>query len=291
MKRVAVVGARGYVGGELAVLLARHPRLSLSAAFSRSLGGTKVGDAMPQLKEEARHSARAREAADVLFSDATPEQVVKARCDVIVLALPNGASQPYVDAVAQLTSDVSARPLIVDVSADGRFSLDRYAYGLPEVAKNRDSVRKSRLIANPGCYATAGQLGLWPLVRAGLLDASCRPPALFGVSGYSGAGSTPSPKTDPVFLNESLLPYSLVNHVHEREVGQQMGVPVHFMPHVASFFRGIQMTLNVDLNRAVSVDDVRRAYLDAYRGEPLVRVTDEPPRARELANTVERERE
>lgn len=76
MKRVAIVGARGYVGGELALLLARHPKLQLAAAFSRSLGGTRVGDSMPQLKEEAKRSRQAADAASVVFADATPEAVV-----------------------------------------------------------------------------------------------------------------------------------------------------------------------------------------------------------------------
>jgi hypothetical protein len=119
---VAIVGARGYVGGELALLLARHPHLNLTAAFSRSLGGTRFGDSMPQLKDEARHSAKAREMSQVLFSDATPEAVVAAKCDVVVLALPNGASTPFVDAIANAGGSLKSRPLVVDVSADGRFT-------------------------------------------------------------------------------------------------------------------------------------------------------------------------
>jgi N-acetyl-gamma-glutamyl-phosphate reductase len=98
--RVAIVGARGYVGGELATLIASHPRLQLAAAFSRSQGGTPLGSAMPQLHAAiARGVPGAARAAELLFTEATPEAVVASKCDVVVLALPNGASAPYVEAV------------------------------------------------------------------------------------------------------------------------------------------------------------------------------------------------
>ncbi len=281
--RVAIVGARGYVGGELATLIAAHPRLRLSAAFSRSLGGTPLGSAMPQLHAAIERNVKgAKEAAALLFTEATTDAVVAAKCDVVVLALPNGASLPYVEAIHSVGG---YRPVIVDVSADGRFEPSKYAYGLPEIGNNRAAVRKSKLIANPGCYATSAQLALWPLVKAKLIDASSRAPAVFAISGYSGAGSTPGPKSDPVYLGDSVLAYSQIGHIHEREIGSQMGLAVHFMPHVAPFFRGIQATTNVELNKEVPLDAIVAAYADAYANEPLVRVQTEPPRARELANT------
>jgi N-acetyl-gamma-glutamyl-phosphate reductase common form len=282
--RVAIVGARGYVGGELATLIASHPRLQLSAAFSRSQGGTPLGSAMPQLHAAiARGVPGATRAAELLFTEATPEAVVASKCDVVVLALPNGASAPYVEAVQRAPG--SSNTVIVDVSADGRFEPARYAYGLPEIGANRARLRNAKLVANPGCYATSAQVALWPLVKAQLIGANSRPPAIFAISGYSGAGSTPSPKTDPVYLGDSVLAYSSIGHVHEREISSQMGVQVHFMPHVAPFFRGIQATTNVELDREVPLDAILAAYNEAYANEPLIRVQTEPPRARELANT------
>src|SRR5690606_15855528 len=153
-----------------------------------------------------------------------------------------------------------------DLSADYRFSDDWY-YGLPELT--RDRYRGQKRISNPGCYATAMQLAIAPL-----LDQLAGPPQCFGVSGYSGAGSTPSDKNDPDKLRDNLMPYALVDHLHEREVSRQLGVPVEFMPHVAPHFRGITMTVNLWLNEPVKLDAVRERYRRRYAGERLVRVLD-----------------
>src|SRR4029079_11209466 len=130
--------------------------------------------------------------------------------------------------------------VIVDVSADHRFD-DAWVYGLPEI--NRARIRGARRIANPGCYATAAALVVHPV--KGLLDG---PAQAFGVSGYSGAGTTPSPRNDVEALRDNLMPYSLVGHLHEREVRRHAG-PVCLMPHVAQFFRGISMTVALPLSQ------------------------------------------
>src|SRR5690606_2748637 len=107
---------------------------------------------------------------------------------------------------------------------------------------------------NPGCYATAMQLAISPL-----LDRLAGPPQCFGVSGYSGAGSTPSDKNDVDKLRDNLMPYALADHLHEREVSRHLGVPVEFMPHVAPHFRGITMTVNMHLREplALAGDEAR----------------------------------
>ena len=97
-------------------------------------------------------------------------------------------------------------------------------------------------MSNPGCYATGSQLGLGPLVSQSLVNGL---PCIFGVSGYSGAGTKPSPKNDVNHLNNNLLPYSLVGHIHEREISSHLTNPVAFMPHVGQFFRGITLTIHV----------------------------------------------
>jgi len=99
----------------------------------------------------------------------------------------------------------------------------------------------------------------------------------FGVCGYSGAGTKASDKNDPDKLRDNLMPYSLVGHIHEREVTRQLGHPVEFMPHVAPHFRGITMTSNLHLSRAFTRDEVVARYRDAYAGEPLVTVLDDAP--------------
>jgi N-acetyl-gamma-glutamyl-phosphate reductase len=129
-----------------------------------------------------------------------------------------------------------------------------------------------RRISNPGCYATAMQLAIAPL--KGDLAAL---PACFGVSGYSGAGTTPSDRNDPEKLRDNVIPYSLTGHVHEREVSRHLGVPVEFVPHVAPHFRGITMTVNLWLDRSLSAEAVKNEYVDFYKKEPLIKIVDDAP--------------
>jgi N-acetyl-gamma-glutamyl-phosphate reductase common form len=167
--------------------------------------------------------------------------------------------------------------VIVDLSADHRFD-DQWHYGLPELFR-KDAPGKRR-IANPGCYATGMQLALFPL-----RDLLAAPPVCFGVSGYSGAGTTPSPRNDPAHLVDNLLPYGLVDHVHEREVSRHLGHGVHFMPHVAAFFRGLTITADVALVRSLERADVVARFQGGYASEPLVEVQEEAPSVRDTAGT------
>jgi N-acetyl-gamma-glutamyl-phosphate reductase len=239
MKTLGLVGARGYVGRELSALVERHGDLDLRLAISQRDGKS-------------------------------PGDVAGAQLDVYVLALPNGTSEPYVEAIAKARPDA----VVVDLSADHRGAAG-WIYGQPE--RNRALLRGARRIANPGCYATAAQLALAPLLP--LLEG---PANVFGVSGYSGAGTTPSPKNDPEALRDNLMPYALAGHVHEREVTTQLGYPVFFMPHVAPFFRGLTVTGSVALARAATKSEVTARYVEAYGSEPLVRFQEEIPLVRDI---------
>src|SRR3546814_8842961 len=115
------------------------------------------------------------------------------------------------------------------------------------------------------------------LAIAPMLDVLEGPVQCFGVSGYSGAGTTPSARNDPDKRRDNLMPYALTGHVHEREVSARLGHPIEFMPHVASHFRGITVTANLHLTRAFDRDEVLARYRDRYADEPLVRVLDEAP--------------
>ncbi|MET0550740.1 MAG: N-acetyl-gamma-glutamyl-phosphate reductase, partial [Xanthomonas sp.] len=158
---------------------------------------------------------------------------------------------------------------VVDLSADYRFDPAWY-YGLPELT--RAGYAGQRRISNPGCYATAMQLAIAPL-----REQLAGPPQCFGVSGYSGAGTTPSDKNNPALLHDNLMPYALTDHMHEREVSAQLGVPVEFMPHVAAHFRGITMTVNLWLQQPLKLEAVQQRYRTRYAGEPLIEVVDEAP--------------
>lgn len=253
MKTIGIVGARGHTGAELIRLITRHPRLELAFVGSRALAGQRV----------ATHNDAYT--GPLCYEDLTPAAVAAKRADVVVLALPNGASAPFVEALDAGAPDA----WVLDLSADHRFDPDWY-YGLPELT--RDQWRGERRIANPGCYATAIELSVAPLKRQ-----LAAPPVCFGVSGYSGAGSTPSDRNDPEALRDNLLPYALTGHGHEREAAYRLGLPVEFMPHVAQYFRGLTVTSNLYLSRKLTRDAAMAEFRDFYAGDKLVHIVDDPP--------------
>lgn len=251
---VGIVGARGHTGAELIRLVHAHPHLRLGFVSSRELDGQRLSDHNDTYEGELR------------YESLDPAAVAARRADAVVLALPNGKAAPYVEAIDTAAADTR----IVDLSADYRFDKAWY-YGLPELTRARYAGQ--RRISNPGCYATAMQLALVPL--RGLLGGM---PACFGVSGYSGAGTAPSDKNDADKLRDNLMPYQLTGHLHEREVAHQLGQPVAFMPHVASYFRGITLTVHAPLASPMDgVAELRALFRDAYADEPLLRVRDDPP--------------
>jgi N-acetyl-gamma-glutamyl-phosphate reductase len=249
---IAVVGARGHTGAELVRLIRDHPDLELILAGSRELAGEPV----PGLT-------------DVLYESIGAEDLAGRDLDVLVLALPDGAGHTYVDVIDEQT-------VIVDISADHRFD-DTWAYGLPELF--REKLKGARRIANPGCYATATQIALAPL-----LEAISGVPAVFGVSGYSGAGTTPGPRNDPDRLRDNLLPYSLVGHNHERESIRHLGVPVRFIPHVHPAFRGLLVTAHIPLGRSMTPAEIEARYVEQYAEEPLIEIRDAIPELRDGAD-------
>ena len=259
-KTIGIVGARGHTGAELIRLIAAHPALELAFVSSRELAGQRVAEHSDAYTGELR------------YESLDPTAVAAKRADVVILALPNGKAAPYVEAIDQAAPDT----LVVDLSADYRFDKAWY-YGLPELT--RDKWRGERRISNPGCYATAMELSIAPLK-----DQLAAPPVCFGVSGYSGAGTTPSDKNDPEKLRDNLMPYALTGHTHEKEASFQLGLPVEFMPHVAPHFRGLTVTTNLYLAKPLKRADVLARFHHAYDGEKLVAVLDEAPWVSRIAH-------
>jgi N-acetyl-gamma-glutamyl-phosphate reductase len=250
---IGIVGARGHTGAELIRLVAAHPSFELVFVSSRELDGQRVAAVVDGHGGELEYRR--------LDADA----VAAAGADAVVLALPNGAAAPYVAAL-----DATAPgTVIVDLSADHRFD-DHWHYGLPELTRGAGA--GALRIANPGCYASAMQLAIAPM-----LDLVEAPVQCFGVSGYSGAGTTPSDRNDPEKLRDNLMPYALVDHVHEREVARRLGIGIEFMPHVAAHFRGLTVTANLHLRAPASMEAVRARYHARYDPEPLVQVVDDAP--------------
>lgn len=257
--RLALIGGRGYTGRELLARLVQHPTIELAVASSGTRAGQAIADEVPDWP-----------APDQAFVALSPDEVGTVDADLWVLAVPNGASAPWVAAIEGAHADAT----ILDFGADYRFDAD-WVYGLTEF--NRPALDGARRISNPGCYATGAQFGLLPI-----RDALAAPPVVFGVSGYSGAGRTPSPRNDPDRLRDNLVPYALAGHVHEVEIGTHLGRPVRFHPHVAPFFRGISLTISVVLTEPVTAAGLLERFASVYGDERLVRVSEAVPELRDL---------
>jgi N-acetyl-gamma-glutamyl-phosphate reductase len=259
--RIGLIGARGHVGAELIRLIDGHPRFELAFVSSRERVGQAVAGHHPLVGGELH------------YVEVTPENLAGHPADALVLALPNGKAAPFVAAI-----DASApRTVILDLSADYRFDPGWY-YGLPELTRRKYQGQKR--ISNPGCYATAMQLAIAPL-----LEQLSGPVQCFGVSGYSGAGTAASDKNDPDKLRDNLMPYALAEHVHERETSEQLHWEVQFMPHVAPHFRGLSITANLHLRQPMILEDLRRRFREFYAGEALVQVQDDAPWVTTVAGT------
>jgi len=276
---LGIIGVRGYVGKELLKLIDAHPHIETHWVSSRQLEGQSI------------ESLYTHEVDDVVKNDAkntpltieclSPDDVANRNTDIIVLALPNGLAVPFVEAIeARTMENIQKETIIIDLSADYRFEQNNesnpWIYSVPELdeeqlkqARNSSNLIK---ISNPGCYATAMQLALAPIIEQ--LSST---PHCFGVSGYSGAGTKPSPNNDPNNLEDNLIGYALSNHLHEREVSHRLKSPVYFSPHVAAFFRGINMTIHVRFNQPQNQTLLLEHFNDFYQKHPLVIIQDSIP--------------
>ena len=271
MIKAGIVGGTGYTGVELLRLLARHPEVELKAITSRKEAGMPVAQMFPSLR---RH-------VDLAFT--TPEASGLSDCDVVFFATPNGVAMNDARAL------VEGGTRIVDISADFRISdvaewekwykvkhacpelVAEAVYGLCEV--NREKVRKARIVANPGCYPTAVQLGLLPLVEAGVVDIGHL--IADAKSGVSGAGR----KTETNFLyaeaSDNFAAYGVAGHRHLPEIRQHLsavaGSPIGltFVPHLTPMIRGMQATLYARITREA---DFQALYEMRYAGEPFIDV-------------------
>ncbi len=251
--QIGLIGARGYVGAELLRLIEAYPELELVLAVSREWAGQNVCEVISDTRSTIK------------FEALDPDVIAKRQCDALFLALPNDKCSDIISAIDRIAPNTH----LIDLSADHRFD-PSWAYGQPET--KRESIAYAKRISNPGCYATAMQLALAP-IKYNLQGA----PSCFGVSGYSGAGSSPSEKNNPESLHNNLIPYQLTNHLHEREVSRHLGFAVQFMPHVGAHFRGITMTVNAQLNTALTVAEVIKQFEKFYADEPLVNVQESAP--------------
>ncbi len=284
MIRVGIVGGTGYTGVELLRLLAQHPEVELSVITSRSEAGMPVADMFPNLRGEV----------ELAFSE--PDPAALSACNVVFFATPNGI------AMGMTRELLEAGVRVIDLAADFRLKdpaewerwygmphacpelLAEAVYGLPEV--NREALRGARLVANPGCYPTAVQLGFLPLIENGLVDAGrliadCK-------SGVSGAGRKAAVGTLLAEASESFKAYAVPGHRHLPEIRQGLAlahggaVGLTFVPHLTPMIRGIHATLYATVTG--SADELQALYERRYREEPFVDVL--PPGAHPETGSV-----
>ena len=271
MIKVGIVGGTGYTGVELLRLLVTHPNVELSCITSRGEAGLPVSDMFPSLRGRV----------DIAFSD--PATANLAACDIVFFATPNGI------AMQQARALLDAGVRLIDLAADFRIKdiatwkkwygmqhacpdlVVQAVYGLPEI--NRAQVRDARLVANPGCYPTAVQLGFLPLLKAGVVDAS----GLIAdvKSGVSGAGRKAETHILFAEAGDNFKAYGVGGHRHLPEIsqgltgmcGQQVGLT--FVPHLTPLIRGIHATLYARLTKDV---DLQQLFEHQYRDERFVDV-------------------
>lgn len=271
MIKIGIVGGTGYTGVELLRLLAQHPQANLTAITSRKETGMPVSDMFPSLRGHV----------DLAFSD--PAKADLKTCNLVFFATPNGV------AMGEARALVDAGVRIIDLAADFRirdvaewskwYKMEHAApelvaeavYGLPEV--NRAAIRKARVLANPGCYPTATQLGFLPLVEAGAVDLNHL--IADAKSGVSGAGRKAETHILFAEASDNFSAYGVPGHRHLPEIKQGLsiaaGKPVGltFVPHLTPLIRGIHATLYARITKEM---DFQALFEKRYAEEPFVDV-------------------
>ncbi|SDA21250.1 N-acetyl-gamma-glutamyl-phosphate reductase [Nitrosospira sp. Nsp18] len=271
MLKIGIVGGTGYTGVELLRILSQHPEANIQAITSRKEAGIGVAELFPNLRGRV----------SLKFCD--PAEAGLEKCDVVFFATPNGI------AMQQARSLLASGVRVIDLAADFRIKdvavwekwygmphacpdlVAEAVYGLPEI--NRDKIRSARLIANPGCYPTAVQLGFLPLIEAGIVDLDH---LIADVkSGVSGAGRNAEIHTLFAEAADNFKAYGVAGHRHLPEIRQGLSnvatrpVGLTFVPHLTPMIRGIHATLYARLAADI---DLQALYEQRYADEPFVDV-------------------
>ena len=280
MKKVAIIGASGYSGEVLVQLLLNHPHAELVAVTSRQNAGQTLAQVFPKFASQPKSKT-------LRFSEPDAKSLAK-QADVIFLALPHGVAAEYALPL------LNAGCVVIDLSADFRLKsaevykefyahdhpapelLKKSVYGLPEI--HREQIKKSLLIASPGCYPTSILLPVIPLLKSGLV----KPTGIIAASLSGVSGSGRKAETDYLFCecNESMRPYGVPKHRHLSEIEQElslaakMQVTIQFTPHLIPVNRGILTTLYLEPTEKTSAEKISACYAKAYGDEPFVRLLD-----------------
>lgn len=268
--KTGIIGGAGYTGGELIRLLLNHPGVETSFIHSRSNAGKPVCSVHQDLVGET----------DMLFSAGISEEI-----DVLFLCLGHGESKKF---LAENNIPDSIR--IIDLANDFRLQQhakngnQQFIYGLPEL--NRENIRNAGNVANPGCFATAIQLGLLPLAKAGLLEDVYTT----GITGSTGAGQSLSATSHFSWRANNIQAYKTLTHQHLGEIGESLAqlqpggtISVNFVPWRGDFTRGIFASSQVRTDK--SLGELEALYEEFYAGHPFTHITREPVFLKQAVNT------
>jgi len=267
--RVGIIGGAGYTGGELIRLLINHPGVEIAFINSKSNTGNNVSKVHQDLIGET----------DLLFSDELHNDI-----DVLFLCVGHGDAKKFLAA-----NNVGDKVRIIDLSQDFRlnansiFGARSFVYGLPEL--NREQIRSAQNIANPGCFATAVQLGLLPLAKAGLLQEAYTT----GITGSTGAGQSLSNTSHFSWRANNIQAYKTLTHQHLGEISQSLarlqtgtGIEINFVPWRGDFTRGIFISSTVKSDK--SIDELSNLYKEFYASHPFTSVSDDPIFLKQVVN-------
>jgi N-acetyl-gamma-glutamyl-phosphate reductase len=265
--KVGIIGGAGYTGGETIRLLLNHPSVELSFVHSRSNAGNPLHSAHPDLIGESF----------LLFSDSI------GKADVIFLCLGHGESKKFL-----LENKIDPSVKVIDLSHDFRLgdSVEgrTFVYGLPEL--NKAKISKANNIANPGCFATAIELGLLPLAKAGLL----KEVFTTGITGSTGAGKKLQDTTHFTWRANNISAYKTLTHQHLKEINQSLkqlqpsfGGALNFVPWRGDFTRGIFVSSIVSTDK--SLDELKKLYKDFYKDAVFTFVSDDTVDLKQVVNS------
>tara|TARA_R110000868_G_scaffold259361_7_gene517404 strand:- start:24893 stop:25858 length:966 start_codon:yes stop_codon:yes gene_type:complete len=267
MINIGIVGGAGYTAGELVRILLHHPEAKIVSVMSGSHAGEVVSKAHPDLEGET----------ELVFTDKLAQNL-----DVAFLCTGHGKSKQVLEEV-----QISSTTKIIDLSADFRIAeaSNDFIYGLPEL--NREVIKSSQKVANPGCFATCIQLSLLPLASGGLLKEDVHVSA---ITGSTGAGQNPSSTTHFSWRNNNASVYKAFTHQHLNEIKQSLkqlqpdfGKAVNFIPMRGAFTRGILSACY--LRSEATESKVKELYQDFYSIHPFVHISETEPDVKRVVNT------
>ena len=266
MIRVGIAGAAGYTAGELIRLLVNHPHVELKYAQSGSHKGEPI------------HSVHS----DMIYLDMTFQDIDFESIDLLFICMGHGNSAKFL-----AENPVPERVKIIDLSNDFRLKADagEFVYGAPEL--NREQIKGSRAVANPGCFATSINLALMPLAKAGILPEEVN---VVGITGSTGAGQKPTQDTHFSNRNSNLSNYKVFTHQHLGEIGETLvaagaheGTDIAFVPVRGCHTRGIMSDVVARLDE--SLEEIVEIYKSYYAAHPFVCVSDKPVYMKQVVNT------